>query len=51
MCSKSHASFHAEGLNVVEGEALEYLFDVYTLTPLTFFYAEGLNVFVGEALE
>ena len=34
MCSKAHASFHAEGFNVVEGGVFEYMFDVCALTAM-----------------
>ena len=34
VCTKTIASLHAEGFNVFDGEALEYLFDACALTPM-----------------
>ena len=50
MCTTTHASYHADDLNVCERGALEYLFDVCTNTHASF-HIEDFNVFKGGALE
>ena len=35
MCTNTHASLHAEGFNVFEDGALEYLLEACALTPMT----------------
>ena len=34
MSTNTHAYFHAEGFNVFEGGALEYMFDAYALAAM-----------------
>ena len=51
MCTHTHAFVHAEGVNVFEGEALQYLFDACALAPMPPSMQRISMFYEGEALE